>query len=351
MRHERGPIRVLVVDDSTFVRQALARMLGSEPDIEVVGMAVDGRDALEKVRTLHPDVVTMDVKMPRMDGLEALRHIMAESPLPVILLSSLAGEGAEVTLRALDLGAMDFVDKSSVQGNMNLLSLGEELRTKVRAVAGAPVGSRSELADALPLPAPSPVVAARPGRADVVVIGTSTGGPPALQAIIPRLPRELASAVLIVQHMPPGFTRSLADRLDAKSPLPVREAEEGDLVVPGVVLIAPAGMHMKVRRRGASVRIHLDEEPRAALHRPSADVLMASVARIFGPRALGVVLTGMGADGVEGLRAIREAGGRTFAESEETCVIYGMPKAAVEAGVVDRMVRLDVMADEILGAV
>lgn len=351
MKRDRGPIRVLVVDDSTFVRQALARMLGSEPDIEVAGMAVDGRDALEKVRTLHPDVVTMDVKMPRMDGLEALRHIMAESPLPVILLSSLAGEGAEVTLRALDLGAMDFVDKSSVQGNMNLLSLAEELRTKVRAVAGAPVGSRSELAEALPLPAPSPVVAARQGRTDVVVIGTSTGGPPALQAIIPRLPRELGSAVLIVQHMPPGFTRSLADRLDAKSPLPVREAEEGDAVVPGVVLIAPAGMHMKVRRRGASVRIHLDEEPRSALHRPSADVLMASVARVFGSRVVGVVLTGMGADGVEGLRAIREAGGRTFAESEETCVIYGMPKAAVEAGVVDRMVRLDLMADEILGAV
>ena len=179
-------------------------------------MAVDGQDALEKVRALHPDVVTLDVKMPRMGGLEALRHIMAESPVPVLLLSSLTGEGADVTLRALELGAMDFVDKSSVQGNMNLLSLGEELRTKVRAVAGAPVGSRSEwAAKPPPLPALTPAVPALPGSADVVVIGTSTGGPPALQAIIPRLPRELASAVLVVQHMPPGFTRSLAERLDA----------------------------------------------------------------------------------------------------------------------------------------
>lgn len=348
---KRDPIRVLVVDDSAFVRQALSRMLGAAPDIEVAGMAVDGQDAIEKVRTLHPDVVTMDVKMPRMDGLEALRHIMAESPLPVILLSSLAGEGAEVTLRALDLGAMDFVDKSSVKGNMNLLGLAEELCTKVRAVAGAPVGLRTLAREAeAPLAVP-PATVVQPARAEVVVIGTSTGGPPALQVIIPRLPREMASAVLIVQHMPPGFTRSLADRLDARSPLPVREAEEGEPVIAGAVLIAPAGQHMKVRRRGGTVRIHLDDEPRSALHRPSADVLMASAAKVYESRVLGVVLTGMGSDGVEGLRAIREAGGQTFAESEETCVIYGMPKAAMEAGVVDRSVPLDRMADAILGAV
>jgi two-component system chemotaxis response regulator CheB len=341
-------IRVVVVDDSAFVRQALTRMLGGAPDIEVVGTAVDGLEGFEKVRALHPDVVTLDVKMPRLGGLEALQRIMAECPVPVLLLSSLTSEGADITLRGLELGAMDFVDKSSVQGHMNLLSLSEELLAKIRALAGVRVGSRPAAGPAGAVAAP----ALAPGpRAEVVAIGTSTGGPPALQAIIPRLPVGLASAILVVQHMPVGFTRSLAERLNARSRIPVREAEDGERVEPGVVLVAPAGRHMKVRRRGSVSRIWLDDEPRNALHRPSADVLMASVAKAFGSHALGIVLTGMGSDGVEGLRAIRGAGGRTMAESEETCVIYGMPKAAVEAGVVDQSVPLPRMADEILAAV
>jgi two-component system chemotaxis response regulator CheB len=296
-------------------------------------------------------VVTLDVKMPRLGGLEALQKIMQRCPTPVLLLSSLTSEGAEVTLRGLDLGAMDFIDKSSVQGAMNLLNLADELVAKVRALATVP---RTRLRP-FPPPAPaSPAAAPRRGqaRAEVVVIGTSTGGPPALQQIIPRLPQAFASTILVVQHMPTGFTRSLAERLDVRSPLPVREAEEGEPLVPGLVLIAPAGRHMKVRRRGAlPPRVVLDDEPRGTLHRPSVDVLMATVARAYGPRAMGIVLTGMGSDGVEGLRSIREAGGRTLAESEESCVIYGMPKAAVEAGVVDRTVPLGRMADEILAAV
>lgn len=338
-------IRVLVVDDSAFVRQALSRMLGAAPDVEIVGTAVDGEDGVEKVRELRPDVVTLDVKMPRMGGLEALRRIMAECPTPVLLLSSHTSEGAEVTLRGLELGAMDFVDKSSVQGHMNLLGLAEELLAKVRALATVP---RERLAEAAPRePAPG-----RDDRqADVVVIGTSTGGPSALQVVIPRLPRGLASTILIVQHMPAGFTRSLADRLDQRSAVPVREAQDGDLIQGGCVLVAPGGLHMKIRRRGGQARVWLDPEPRAALHRPSIDVLMASVAKAYGPRSMGVVLTGMGADGVEGLRAIRDAGGRTLAESEETCVIYGMPKAAMEAGVAERTAPLSRVADEILAAV
>jgi two-component system chemotaxis response regulator CheB len=342
-------IRVLIVDDSAFVRQALVRMLSSAPDIEVVGTAVDGKEGLEKAVALRPDVVTLDIKMPRMGGLEALRRIMAESPVPVLLLSSLTSEGGEITLRGLELGALDFVDKSSVRGHMNLLELADELKAKVRALAGVPrdrvhpqEGAAGE-ARALPQP--------HAYGAEVVVIGTSTGGPPALQAIIPKLPSGLASSILVVQHMPVGFTRSLADRLASRSVLPVREAEDGDSVSPGVVLIAPAGRHMKVQRRGNAARVWLDDEPRSALHRPSVDVLMSSVAKAYGPRSLGVVLTGMGSDGVEGLRAIRQTGGRTFAESEESCVIYGMPKAAVEAGVVDRSVPLARMADEILAAV
>jgi two-component system chemotaxis response regulator CheB len=341
-------IRVVVVDDSAFVRQALSRMLGAAPDMEVVATAVDGEDGVEKVRELRPDVVTLDVRMPRMGGLEALRRIMSECPTPVLLLSSHTSEGAEVTLRGLELGAMDFVDKSSVQGHMNLLGLADELLAKVRALASVP---RERLREAAAAPRPAPLPARHERQADVVVIGTSTGGPSALQALLPRLPRELPSAVLVVQHMPAGFTRSLADRLGQRSAVPVREAEDGEVVPRGSVLIAPGGIHMKVRRRGGQARVWLDEEPRSALHRPSVDVLMAAVAHTYGARCMGVVLTGMGTDGVEGLRAIREAGGRTLAESQETCVIYGMPKAALEAGVVERAVPLPRVADEILAAV
>ena len=343
-------IRVLVVDDSAFVRQALSRMLGASPDIEVVGTAVDGKDGWEKAVDLRPDVITLDIKMPRMDGLEALRRIMADCPTAVLLLSSQTKEGAEVTLRGLELGATDFVDKSSVQGHMNLLSLAEELKAKVRALASVP---RARLQPALLVREAPPAFlpATHAARAEVVVIGTSTGGPPALQAIIPRLPEALPCGIIVVQHMPAGFTRSLAERLDARSLLAVREAAEGDLVTAGTVLVAPAGRHLKTRRRGHEVRVWLDDEPKSALHRPSVDVAMISVAKVYGARAMGIVLTGMGSDGVEGLRAIREAGGLTIAESEESCVIYGMPKAAVEAGVVDRAVPLGRVADEILSAV
>jgi two-component system chemotaxis response regulator CheB len=344
----RAKIRVLVVDDSAFVRQALSRMIASAPDMEVAGTAQDGLDGVEKAKALRPDVVTLDIQMPRLGGLEALQRIMAESPVPVLLLSSLTQQGADVTLRGLELGAVDFVDKSRVQGSMNLLGLAEELQSKIRALAWSREKRAAAEAVAPPPPPPPPAAAA---RMEVVAIGSSTGGPPALQAIIPALPRDLNLAVLVVQHMPVGFTRSLADRLAARSALPVREAVDGELVRPRTVLIAPAGKHMRIRRRGSVVRVLLEDEPREALHRPSVDVLMTSVAKAFGPRALGMILTGMGADGVEGLRAIRAAGGQTVAESEETCVIYGMPKAAVEAGVVDRVLRLERMADEIRAAV
>jgi two-component system chemotaxis response regulator CheB len=346
-------IRVLVVDDSAFVRRALTRMLDSSPDIQVVGVAVDGKDGYDKVKELQPDVVTLDIKMPRLGGLEALKKIMEESPVPVLLLSSLTTEGADVTLRGLELGAMDFVDKSSVQGNMNLLNLAEDLKAKIRALASVPRGrlrtiSRPQIqqVERLPLghaPEISPT--------EIVAIGTSTGGPSALQAIIPRLPDGFGSAILVVQHMPVGFTKSLADRLDSRSVLPVREAQNDEPVLPGHVLIAPAGKHLKVRRKAGLLRVWLDEEPRSTLHRPSIDVMMESVAKVCGKRCLGVILTGMGADGVEGLRSIRQGGGRTFAESAETCVIYGMPKAAAEAGVVDKAVPLTQMADEIVAAV
>jgi two-component system chemotaxis response regulator CheB len=340
-------IRVLIVDDSRFVRQAVARMLNASPDIEVVGQAADGRQGIEKARELKPDVVTLDVQMPNMGGLETLERLMEEAPVPVLLLSSLTSEGADVTLRGLELGALDFVDKSTAQGQMNLLSLAEELRAKVRALAGSPRRPRP----GQPLAPPRAIASSGPPRALVVAIGTSTGGPTALQAVIPRLPPDFAAAVLVVQHIPIGFTRYLADRLAQRSALPVEEARDRAAVRPGRVLIAPAGVHMKLVHRGDAVEVRLDEEPRSSLHRPSADVLMASVAEVFGARSVGVILTGMGTDGAEGLGAIRKVGGRTFAESEETSVIFGMPKAAIEAGVVDRVVPLPEIADAILSAV
>jgi two-component system, chemotaxis family, protein-glutamate methylesterase/glutaminase len=346
----KSKTRVLVVDDSTFVRHAVTRMLESAADIEVVGTAADGREAIEKARELQPDVISLDIKMPRMDGLEALPLILAERPVAVLLLSSLTHEGGDVTLRGLELGALDFLDKSSAQGNMNLLSLADELVAKVRLLAAVP---RERLAPpaapAVPEP-PRPVFAPRAEAAEVVAIGTSTGGPSALLTIVPRLPEDLASAVLVAQHMPQGFTRSLAERLNARSRVRVREAQEGDTVKAGEVLIGPAGTHLKVRRRGGPVKVWLDEEPRSALHRPSIDVLMGSVAKVYGPQALGILLTGMGSDGVDGLRAIRAAGGRTIAQDEQTSIIYGMPKAAVDAGVVDRSVPLARIAEEIVGA-
>jgi two-component system chemotaxis response regulator CheB len=336
-------IRVLVVDDSAFVRKAIERMLGTVDDIEVVGFAADGEEGLAKARELQPDVVTLDIKMPRLGGLETLERLMAERPVPVLLMSTLTQEGAEVTLRGLELGAMDFVDKSSVQP-MSMLSLAEELVAKVRALGGARARAR-------PLPARPHARGAPTPPAQCVVIAASTGGPSALQVLVAGLPAGFSAAVLVVQHIPRGFTKSLADRLDARSAIPVREAVDGEAVEPGRVLIAPAGIHTKLARRSGGVEVVLDEEPREVLHRPSADVLMASAAEVYGALVVGVILTGMGADGTEGLRAIREKGGLTLAESEETCVIYGMPKAAIEAGVVHRVAPLGRLAGEVLAAV
>jgi two-component system, chemotaxis family, protein-glutamate methylesterase/glutaminase len=338
-------IRVLVVDDSAFVRKAVERMLGSVDDIEVVGFAADGEEGLAKARELVPDVVTLDVKMPRLGGLETLERLMAEQPVPVLLMSTLTQEGAEVTLRGLELGAMDFVDKSSVQP-MSMLSLADELVAKIRALGGARARARPK-----PARTRASGSSGEAPAAECVVIAASTGGPTALQTVVSGLPAGFPAAVLVVQHIPRGFTKSLAERLDARSAIPVREARDGEAVVPGHVLLAPAGIHMKVARRRDAVEVVLDEEPRDALHRPSADVLMASAAKAYGPLSLGVVLTGMGSDGTEGLRAIREKGGLTLAEAEETCVIYGMPKAAIDAGVVHRVVPLERVAGEVLAAV
>ena len=350
-------IRVLIVDDSMFMRKAIKRMLGLAPDIEVLDTASDGREALQKIAELKPDIVTLDVRMAGMDGITALEHIMKEHPTPVLMLSSLTQEGAEVTLRALELGAIDFIDKTRAESTMDITLLANELIAKVRAIAGVDVEKvRSQVADVsapsekaeVVIPASPRPAGGRPAKVDIVAIGTSTGGPPALHALITRLPQDFPVGVIVVQHMPPGFTKPLADRLNTQSSLTVSEAVEGDVVLPGRVLIAPAGRHLKLKKQNGRCVVRLDDEPLDALHRPSVDVMMESAAKVCGMRTLGVLLTGMGSDGAKGMRAIKESGGRTLAESEETCIVYGMPKSAVEDGVVDKVVPLYRMVAEML---
>jgi len=341
------PIRVLVVDDAAAVRRALVETLEADPGITVVGTAVDGVDAIAKIRDLAPDIVTLDVMMPRLDGLKVLAHTMRERPVRVLMLSSLTHEGAEVTLQALELGAVDFVDKSLLGDPARGGGPGEDLRAKVREIAAVDPG-RIAPGPGAPVAPARPAGPPRAGGADLVVIGASTGGPAALQRIVPALPGDLPTGIVIVQHMPVGFTAALAARLDASGPLTVREAAAGELLRPGLALVAPGGVHLTVRRDGEDLAVALGSEPADAPLRPSIDVAMRSAAEAAGARAAGVLLTGMGADGARGLGAIRAAGGRTFAESEETAVVYGMPRAAVELGAAEEVLALDELPAAIL---
>jgi two-component system chemotaxis response regulator CheB len=336
-----GKIRVLIVDDSSFVRKALLRIFESDPSMEVAGMAASGEEALAKIEELRPDVVTLDVIMPGMDGLDTLKTIMEEHPTPVLMLSQLTKQGAELTLRALEMGAMDFVDKSST-GMMDFLDLEREIILKVKSLAGSnPVKIAARVG--------SLFSGKTKGIVDVVAVGASTGGPLALQMLLSKFPRDIGFTMLIVQHMPHGFTGPLAKRLDVICDISVKEAEEGDLIGrAGIALIAPAGLHMRVKRTSEAARVKLDLEPIDAMHRPSVDVLFESVAKTFGDRAIGVLLTGMGADGVNGMRAIKDAGGFTLAQDEATSAIFGMPRVAIERGVADRVAPITSMAEEIM---
>ena len=345
-----NPIRVLIVDDSPLVRRTIEKLIDEDPGVKVVGIAADGLDALAKIRDLRPDVVTLDVLMPRLDGLKVLACVMRESPVRVLMLSSLTQEGADETLQALDLGAVDFIDKTALLVSGDPALAGRELLSKIRTAAAvnpSRLGRREMVRDGK-----SAVTSLlHPGGADVVVVGASTGGPPALQILIPALPGDLPAGVVVVQHIPAGFTRPLAGRLDAKSALSVREAEPGARVRPGEVLVAPGGSHLTFAKRGGELVVVLDSEPSGTLHRPSVDITMQSAAELWGRRSAGVLLTGMGTDGAWGMWAIRARGGWTLAESEESCVVYGMPRAAVELGAVSEVVPLDKMAAHLTAAV
>ncbi|HWI64791.1 MAG TPA: chemotaxis response regulator protein-glutamate methylesterase [Symbiobacteriaceae bacterium] len=347
--HSGKPIRVLVVDDSAFMRKILTDLLQSDPAITVIGTARDGLDGVQKSTTLQPDVVTLDIEMPNLDGYGALREIMARRPTPVVMVSSLTREGAEATVRALALGAVDFVAKPSGSISLNMHVTRDELVAKVKAAAGATPRYRRILGELPPLRREakperpySHELTAMPRR--LVVIGCSTGGPGALHQIIPKLPADLPAGVLVVQHMPPGFTRSLAGRLDEISAIPVKEAQEGDRVISGHVLVAPGGYHMLVAPDGS---IRLNQDPPMHGVRPAVDKTFESVVPIWNQHMVGVILTGMGYDGAKGMVGLKKLGGRTIAEDASTCVVYGMPKVVAEMGAADQVLPVHEIAEAI----
>ncbi|MDD5435003.1 MAG: chemotaxis response regulator protein-glutamate methylesterase [Nitrospira sp.] len=345
-----NPIKVMVVDDSAFMRRAIVGMLNTDPAIQVVGEAFNGEDALKKIKTLQPDIITMDIEMPIMTGLEALRVIMKENPIPVIMVSSLTEEGAKETIKALEYGAVDYIPKHITGNIAGIINIKEELVKKIKMLGMKKLK--------ITLPSGTDKIystierssSQSRSRINVVVIGASTGGPKSLQEVIPRLPKDLPCGVLLIQHMLPLFTAPFAERMNELSQVEVREAKDGDAVKPGLVLIAPGGSHMTVKKmRGGDAYVKLSKEP-PMLHMPSVDIGMSSVAEAFTEHTLGVILTGMGQDGKEGMMAIRKAKGRTIAQDEETSVIFGMPKAAIESGCVDKIVPLGNMAEEIVNA-
>ena len=338
-------VRVLVVDDSAYVRKVVKQMLLRSPFIEVVGTARDGAEALEQVAELNPDVVTCDLNMPHMDGIAFVRAQMAVRPVPIIIIS-VASHAGEAVLAALDAGAIDFVQKPTALATDKLLDIADELVEKVKAAAQAP------LRHGRPPPAPLPPVASviKPGgRVEILLIGTSTGGPQALKVVIPRLPADFPAPVAMVLHMPIGYTETYAEKLNEMSSLTVVEAKGNEEVRPGMVFLAPAGRHLTFRRDDdAIVRTVLALRPLDTPHRPSVDVLFRSAAEVFGPAVLGVVLTGMGADGREGAAWIKANGGQIITEAEATCVVYGMPRSVVEAGLSDETIAIERVADVIM---
>jgi two-component system, chemotaxis family, protein-glutamate methylesterase/glutaminase len=334
-----------VVDDSALMRKLIPQMLATDESIEVVGTAMDGNFALKKIEELKPNVVTLDLEMPGMNGIDTLKEIMRRQPVPVIVFSSHSTEGASVTMKALGLGAFDFVTKPK-DASAHLRETAKELIAKVKAASECKLKPRL-LPGVPPRPEKVSVPAVSPTK--VVAIGVSTGGPQAMEYLLSQLPGDFPGSIVVVQHMPDGFTDMFARRLDELCALRVKEAQSGDVLQPGRVLICPGNRHIKVKRLPLGDVVILSEEPRVNGHRPSADVLFRSAAEEFRNQAVGVIMTGMGDDGAEGLGAIKKEGGVTIAQSEESCVVYGMPKAAIERGYALRVVGLDVLATTLQG--
>ena len=343
-------IKVLVVDDSAFMRTALSRMIASDPGLWVSGTAASGNEALQKVVTLDPDVITLDVQMPGLDGLETLRAIMAQFPRPVIMVSSVTVKDAETTFTALGAGAFDYVPKQLSAASLNILHIRDDLIAKIK-VAAESRRSREQVVPPRkpPQAAESPKRDASASTVAIVALGISTGGPKALQEILPTLPADLPVPVLVVQHMPVGFTNPFAHRLNSLCAATVCEAAHGESIRPGVIYIAPGGCHMTVERsKNSRTSICLSDRPENQLHIPSVDIMMQSVARNFHSHAMGVIMTGMGSDGAQGMEAIHRAGGFTLGQDEPSCAVYGMPRVCAEMGILDRVVPLSRITHELL---
>ena len=340
-------VRVLVVDDSAYVRKVVSQMLSRSPFLEVVGIARDGAEALELVQELNPDVVTCDLNMPVLDGAGFIRAQMARRPVPIVLISIAAESGAQV-LEGLDAGAIDFVQKPTALATEKLGDMAEELIEKVKAAAAAPIRRVVPTAAGHPEPLPAAVRKAGRNNVDIIVIGISTGGPQGLKRVIPRIPADCPVPIAIVMHMPTGYTEMYARNLNELCALTVVEASEGQALEPGTAYLAQAGRHLSFRRNGSAVLTHLDVRPLNSAHRPSVDVMFQSAAEVFDSRVLGVVMTGMGSDGREGAAWIKARGGGVLTEAEESCVVYGMPRSVVEAGLSDRVFPIEDLARAIM---
>ncbi|CUU10450.1 two-component system, chemotaxis family, response regulator CheB [Candidatus Kryptobacter tengchongensis] len=338
-------IKVIVIDDSAFMRKSLSLMLESDPQIKVVATARDGFEAIEKIKMFKPDIVTLDVEMPRMDGLTALKIIMKECPVPVLMVSSLTIEGAEATLEALKLGAVDFIPKQLSYVSLDIVKIKDELIQKVKSIATSKYirrkiyGSQTEIPKEIKFKQIAK-------RFELVAIGVSTGGPLALQEVLSKIPRDFPAGIVIAQHMPPNFTRLLAEILNSVSKIEVREAQTGDKVKPGLALIAQGGRNLIFENVFGEKIVKIVDKPNT-LYKPSVDVMMESAAEVFGNRVLAVIMTGMGKDGLEGLKKVKEKGGYIIAQNEETCVVYGMPKAVVDIGLADSILPLEKIGEAI----
>ena len=343
-----GRIRVLVVDDSALMRKLIPRILESDPLIEVVGTAMDGAFALKKIEELRPDVVTLDLEMPRMDGLETLRLITREHQVPVIVFSTYSREGAYSTFKALAYGAIDFVAKPTAAAAGHLEAIAGDLIQKIKVASRVQARKNKAQVSAEPPAVVKSEVRAPCAPNRIIAIGISTGGPNALQYLLSQLPADFPACLLVVQHMPAGFTEMFAKRLDECCALEISEARSGDLLLAGRVLICPGNRHMLARRMSRGDMAVLSDSPPVNGHRPSVDVLFHSVAQEFGPSAVGLLMTGMGDDGAEGLGAIKKASGATIAQSEESCVVGGMPRSAIEKGYAESVISLEGLGAHLL---
>jgi two-component system chemotaxis response regulator CheB len=343
-------IKVLCVDDSALIRSVMTEIINSQSDMTVVGTAADPLVARDLIKVTNPDVLTLDVEMPRMDGLEFLEKLMRLRPMPVVMVSSLTERGSEIALRALELGAIDFVTKPRLGVRDGLLNYTELIAGKIRTAASARLlPSRHAAAAKSPADAPQESLLRSPllSTEKLIIIGASTGGTEAIREVLQPLPPD-SPAVMIAQHMPAGFTRSFAQRLDGLCRINVKEAEHGERVLPGYAYIAPGGFHLSLGRSGANYVAHLDQEPPVNRHRPSIDVLFDSAAKYAGKNAIGIILTGMGKDGAEGLLRMKRAGAHTLAQDEASCVVFGMPREAIALGAVDDVSPLSEVSRRVL---